>query len=97
MVYSFSELNLGGLYPETEFVDKSEVINKDLVIEDIKKFEGIFGEYYIVKAQLENKLVSFVISGTVIKKKFDYVIEKNMFPITGKIVKPKGKRYYDII
>ncbi len=43
MVYSFSELNLGGLYPETEFVDKSEVINKDLVIEDIKKFEGIFG------------------------------------------------------
>jgi hypothetical protein len=75
----------------------SSLVDKDIIIYAIEQAKTKFGEALVIHfmfkdTQLKGRAFT---SGIVLSQKLEYIKEKNLLPVQGKIVRPG--LYYDII
>ena len=73
------------------------LLNKEIIIHGFSKRVGEFGDFDLVLATMDKDTFVFTCGGAVVRRKLDTIAEDNGFPVIGRIVKPEGKNYYDLI
>lgn len=94
-IFNYSDIKTGSeqVFPDAERIDQSQVLNKQVVILDFKILPSTISadtEFCVIKAEFENKIVSFS-SGGVVGKQLSEVKEVGKFPLRTTIIKIKGK------
>lgn len=92
-----SEFKLDVIFPEATQVEKEEILDKEIVIEDFEVLTGKFGQFSVIcffYAEKEDEKLAFV-GGQVITRKLEKI--RKELPVVGKITKPEGKRYFDLV
>lgn len=85
---------------EGERVEFNDIIDKKLVIKDVAVFNGDYGEFLVVSAEIDSKMIQFPTGSSVIMPKLKKAKEEKKFPIKATIVEKKGektkRKYYDL-
>jgi len=90
----------GDLRPKFDDVEKfvsiDDILNRDIVVDDVLRLKGDYGDYIMVKFYFpeDGTPYAFVTGGKVIMELTLLAKEKNLLPLLGQI--KKVKRYYVI-
>lgn len=81
---------------EVEWVKMEDVLGLELLVKDVVKLNGKFGDYVAIRCEVVGMKVdyAFTTGGVAIVRKVMVAKEKGWLPLKGKIT--KEKRYYDI-
>jgi len=79
-----------------EFIAVEDLLEKEIIVEDVMKLKGEYGEYVMVKFSFEDNAdkYAFVTGGVVLMKRILYAKEKDLLPLPGTIKRVKS--YYVI-
>ena len=75
-----------------------DLLNKEIVILQVSdEFKSSFyeGNYVVIQAKLDDKLITVAIAGVLLKQVKE-LNEKKKLPVRATIIRPKGKRYYTL-
>jgi len=89
-----------------EWVKVEDILEKDILVQDVKELTGEYGKYCLVKFTTELETIdekgnprpivyAFSTGSSVLMKKIMGAKEKGLLPLVGRI--KKVKRYYDIV
>jgi len=79
-------------------VDAESIIgflDKDVIIKGFDTLPGKFGDYILIRVELDGEDRILRTSSDVVKRKLDLLKTRNEFPIIGKFI--KVKRYFDVV
>jgi len=93
-------------YDVDEWVKVEDILEKDILVQDVKELTGEYGKYCLVKFTTELETIdekgnprpivyAFSTGSSVLMKKIMGAKEKGLLPLVGRI--KKVKRYYDIV
>ncbi len=83
-----------------EWFDIEDLFGKPIIVHQAIERNGQHGRFLLVECSYVDKPdAKFGIStgGQVLLKKIDAAIEARALPITGVIIQPEGKDYYDVV
>ena len=84
------------VFKDTEPIALQNILNKDIVIQDVKILKGIYREFAVIKFNFygKDKLFSTVNGGKVVVRKLKEAQAKKVFPVIATITQPA--QYFDI-
>lgn len=89
------------LFPEAEKIEIENVLDRQIIIEDFEVLRGDYGEFPVILFTFEGEQDKHTTAGgsSVVLKKLLKLKEADAFPVKGKIVSVKGKKYtyYDLV
>lgn len=96
-VKKFSEIYGQAIDFEGQRMEMSEAIDKEIIIYDFAILPGLYGDFVVVQAKLDEKMVNFPVGSVVILDQLKKAKQDNNLPLQTTIIErisEKSKRKY---